>query len=93
MQGYLGFRKNSRMTIRNPALQIHLEKMECHPNGFELPPSVENMWDLYKEYWLPFGQLLTDMESAGVLVNREHLAVGEVRVPHSGATALSFWFS
>jgi hypothetical protein len=53
--------------------------MKCYPNGFTLPPSVNNMWDLYKEYWLPFGQLLTDMEAVGVLVNREHLATGEVR--------------
>jgi hypothetical protein len=33
-----------------------------------------NMLDLYSETWLPFGKLLTDMEAAGVKVERGHLA-------------------
>ena len=28
------------------------------------------MWRLYEDYWRPFGQLLTDMEAAGVRVDR-----------------------
>jgi len=28
------------------------------------------MLDLYRDYWLPFGKLLTDMEDAGMMVNR-----------------------
>eukprot|EP00873_Tetraselmis_striata_P045984 jgi/Tetstr1/466248/TSEL_010804.t1 len=60
------------------ALKVHLTAMRCFTNGFTLPAHVSNMWDLYEEYWLPFGQLLTDMEAAGVLVNREHLAKAEV---------------
>lgn len=28
------------------------------------------MMDLYRDYWLPFGKLLTDMEDAGMMVNR-----------------------
>lgn len=28
------------------------------------------MWDLYKAYWLPFGDVLSAMESEGVRVNR-----------------------
>lgn len=63
------------------APQVHLTAMRCFTNGFTLPAHVSNMWDLYEEYWLPFGQLLTDMEAAGVLVNREHLAKAEVNSP------------
>ncbi|KAK9839857.1 hypothetical protein WJX81_006741 [Elliptochloris bilobata] len=40
---------------------------------------VYTMLDLYNDYWRPFGALLTDMEKAGMMVNREHLAAGEVR--------------
>jgi hypothetical protein len=29
-----------------------------------------SMWDLYEGYWLPFGELLTAMESEGVRVDR-----------------------
>jgi hypothetical protein len=28
------------------------------------------LYDMYDEYWKPFGELLTDMEAAGVKVNR-----------------------
>uniref|UniRef100_A0A061RMH8 DNA polymerase I n=2 Tax=Tetraselmis sp. GSL018 TaxID=582737 RepID=A0A061RMH8_9CHLO len=69
------------------ALRKHLVKMDCHPNGFDLPKHVSNMWELYKEYWLPLGQLLTDMEAAGVLVNREHLAGAEVLAKKDQETA------
>ncbi len=29
-----------------------------------------NMLDFYNDYWRPFGELLTDMEKLGMLVNR-----------------------
>lgn len=29
-----------------------------------------NMLDFYNDYWKPFGELLTDMEKLGMLVNR-----------------------
>jgi len=32
--------------------------------------SSYSMWDLYKEYWWPFGDVLSAMESEGVRVNR-----------------------
>ncbi len=34
----------------------------------------ENMLQLYERTWLPFGELLTDMEAEGVKVERPHLA-------------------
>ncbi|KAJ7554012.1 hypothetical protein O6H91_06G122400 [Diphasiastrum complanatum] len=33
-----------------------------------------NMYDFYLEYWQPFGELLVQMESDGMLVDRGHLA-------------------
>jgi hypothetical protein len=38
------------------------------------PPSASgehySMWDMYQRYWQPFGELLTDMEREGMLVDR-----------------------
>ena len=31
------------------------------------------MWDFYKEWWLPFGELLTEMEKEGIKVNTDYL--------------------
>jgi DNA polymerase-1 len=31
------------------------------------------MLELYKKYWLPFGELLTDMEREGVKIDMEHI--------------------
>lgn len=28
------------------------------------------MWNLYCDYWMPFGELLTDMEREGMMVDR-----------------------
>lgn len=36
---------------------------------------LDTTWDLYQRYWLPFGEILTDMERRGIYVNQEHLAV------------------
>jgi hypothetical protein len=43
------------------------------------PRGRYTMWHFYEQYWLPFGRLLTDMEAAGVRVDRAHLAAGERR--------------
>ena len=29
-----------------------------------------NMWEMYQDFWRPFGALLTDMEKEGMMVNR-----------------------
>ena len=34
---------------------------------------MENNLTLYTKYWLPFGELLTDMERNGIRVNTDHL--------------------
>lgn len=31
------------------------------------------MWDIYTKYWLPFGELLTDMEREGFKIDLEHM--------------------
>lgn len=36
----------------------------------ELFPDGYSMWEMYLRYWQPFGELLTDMEREGMLVNR-----------------------
>lgn len=35
------------------------------------------MWDLYTQNWLPFGEILVDMERNGMLVDKEQLRVAE----------------
>lgn len=34
---------------------------------------MNNLLDFYNKYWLPFGEILTDMERRGFEVNLEHL--------------------
>lgn len=34
---------------------------------------MRNLYDLYEEYWIPLGQILTDMEREGIYVNKKHL--------------------
>ena len=36
-----------------------------------------NLWDFYVHYLRDFGEVLTDMESAGMFVDKEHLANAE----------------
>lgn len=31
------------------------------------------MWELYLKYWLPFGEILTDIEREGILVDMQHM--------------------
>jgi DNA polymerase-1 len=40
---------------------------------------VASLWDVYTLFWRPFGELLTDMEAAGMAVDRPHLAAAEER--------------
>lgn len=39
-----------------------------------LPGANRTMWDYYQNYWLPFGEVLTDMEREGIKVNVDYLA-------------------
>lgn len=36
-----------------------------------------NMWQFYKAYWAPFGNMLTEMEKTGVYVDKQQLRVAE----------------
>jgi hypothetical protein len=36
------------------------------------------MWEYYQQNWLPFGELLTDIESVGIRIDADHLKVDEV---------------
>ncbi len=36
---------------------------------------METVFDLYIKYWLPFGELLTDMERIGFKVDTDYLKV------------------
>ena len=36
---------------------------------------LNSAFDLYEQYWLPFGECLTDIERTGIRVNKEHLLV------------------
>ena len=41
-----------------------------------LPISAEDMtsaWEFYLKYWIPFGELLTDLERKGIAVSTPHL--------------------
>ncbi|KAK9789941.1 hypothetical protein WJX73_004973 [Symbiochloris irregularis] len=48
-------------------------------NGAAVQSSPPSLWTFYNNYWRPFGELLTDMESEGFLVDREHLREGELK--------------
>ncbi len=39
--------------------------------------NMRNMYDLYCKYWLPFGELLTDLERIGIKIDLDHLKKGE----------------
>lgn len=57
------------------ALQAQLEEMPCIEQSLQrAAPLVEDgsysLWHMYERYWRPFGELLTDMEREGMLVNR-----------------------
>ncbi|KAI3863133.1 hypothetical protein MKW98_015591 [Papaver atlanticum] len=52
------------------SLEKKLKAMEWILDGIE----KGNMYDFYEEYWRPFGEILVNMETEGMLVNREALA-------------------
>ena len=58
-------------------------------NSGGAPPRQFTMWDLYRNTWLPFGEILTDMEAEGVLVDREHLAGAELAATADRAAAVA----
>ncbi|KAI8477360.1 MAG: hypothetical protein J3K34DRAFT_591 [Monoraphidium minutum] len=47
--------------------------------------------NVYSDYWLPFGELLTDMEDAGVKVDREHLRAQEAQAKLDQAASEAYF--
>ncbi|KAL6753438.1 hypothetical protein V8C86DRAFT_460650 [Haematococcus lacustris] len=45
-----------------------------------IPPLFTNdtMYEMYRAHWVDFGRVLTDMEQAGMWIDREHLRLAEV---------------
>ena len=46
---------------------------------------MNNLFDLYCKYWLPFGELLTELERNGIRVNKQHLANAEKKAEEDSA--------
>lgn len=40
---------------------------------------MNNLFDLYCKYWLPFGELLTELERNGIRINKEHLEKAQLK--------------
>jgi DNA polymerase I-like protein with 3'-5' exonuclease and polymerase domains len=39
---------------------------------------MHNNFDLYMKYWMPFGELLTDMERVGIRIDTNYLKTIEL---------------
>ncbi|MEW5306424.1 MAG: hypothetical protein WDW36_008889 [Sanguina aurantia] len=50
-------------------------------------PRAETLFDFYQKYWVSYGEILTDMEHAGMLINRTHLAAGTVQAEKDSKAA------
>ena len=67
------------------ALKAQLRQMPAHLDPAvaaaysRSATSITTLWDLYRAVWRPFGELLTNMEAAGMAVDRAHLAEAEKR--------------
>ena len=53
-------------------LKEKLMEQQCEYLQFE-NPIKSNLWQVYKETWRPFGQLLVEIESEGFTINRQYL--------------------
>lgn len=42
-------------------------------------PFISTLWDFYQHVWLPFGDLLTEMEDSGIFVNVENLRKAQIQ--------------
>ncbi|KAK4279274.1 hypothetical protein QN277_016993 [Acacia crassicarpa] len=68
---------DARSTLKlYESLKSHLSKKQWKVDGVQMrgPVSEKTMYDFYEEYWRPFGELLVQMESEGMLVDRAYLA-------------------
>jgi DNA polymerase I len=61
-------------------LRSHLDLMPCEAEAVLAPPAAAyperedmprySLWHMYQRYWQPFGDLLTEMEKEGMLVDK-----------------------
>ncbi|GIM08897.1 hypothetical protein Vretimale_12841 [Volvox reticuliferus] len=66
---------------------LRLERWELEPSlarklGYDTAADrvpFLHLWHFYCSYWLDFGELLTEMERRGMMVNRHHLAEAQKR--------------
>ena len=54
--------------------EVLTKEMSRYPIDFE---GMTNIFELYCKYWLPFGEILTDIERRGIKVDLEHLKQAE----------------
>ena len=55
-----------------------LKTLSCNSKTHINPlPHLRNNYDLYMEFWRPFGELMTDMERNGFKINIEYLQVNQ----------------
>jgi DNA polymerase I len=50
---------------------------------------AKTQWDFYWEFWRPFGELLTDIEREGIMVDLEHLRAMEIKAQEVASSILS----
>ena len=68
-----------RDALRDRLLAMPLDPDPAVADATPLGAPGTTLWHLYEAVWRPFGELLTDMEAAGVAVDRPHLAAAQVR--------------
>ncbi|KAK2639601.1 hypothetical protein Ddye_027396 [Dipteronia dyeriana] len=61
----------STLTLHE-SLKKKLVEKSCKPDKKSLPK--KSMFDFYQEYWRQFGEILVEMETEGMLVDRPYLA-------------------
>lgn len=54
--------------------EVLVREMKRYPIQFE---GMKNIFELYCKYWLPFGEVLTDLEREGIMVDLNHLKRAE----------------
>ncbi|KAK3279840.1 hypothetical protein CYMTET_12292 [Cymbomonas tetramitiformis] len=70
------------------SLEAALRSEQCRPcpvlcrdaKKFGTPVTADNtLWDYYISYWRPFGELLTELEKEGMMVDKVHLAGAQLK--------------
>ena len=51
---------------------------------------MEDNLTLYTKYWLPFGELLTDMERVGIAVDKDYLRTLQLRAIKDKAVTVEY---